>query len=223
MKPADTPGTARFPERVSFAGKSVVLEPISPSHVDDLWAAAHGADASWQYLRYGPFPSRGAMAALVLELESRAHQPFWAIKLQVTGKAQGWVSLCDIYPDDAAIEIGSVWFSPALQRTRAGSEAIFMLMRHAFDDLGYQRLVWRCLADNMASLQAAKRYGFRPEGLWRSAVSVKGRRFDVAWHALLANEWPAQKEAFIKWLHDANFASDGTALARMETLRSLTG
>ena len=129
--------------------------------------------------------------------------------------AQGWLSLCDIYPADGAIEIGAIWFSPALQRTRAATEAIFLLMRYAMDDLGYQRLVWRCNPLNQASVNAAVRYGFTPEGTWRGSALVKGRRCDAAWHSILAPEWPGRRDAIRAWLADENFDEHGRARQRL--------
>ncbi|HYG46199.1 MAG TPA: GNAT family protein [Bordetella sp.] len=200
---------ARFPDRLTLAGPAVVLEPLCEAHAGALWQAARGADASWHYLRYGPFADAAAMRAQVAELAGRTHQPFWAVCPRPGMMPLGWASLCDIYPEDAAIEIGSIWFSPALQRSRAATEAVFLLLRYAFDELGYRRMVWRCQADNRASAAAALRYGFKPEGVWRSAVNVKGRRGDVAWHSMLADEWPARRTALQAWLAPGNFDAGG--------------
>lgn len=132
------------------AGKAVTLEPLSTRHVDDLWESARAADVSWAYLKYGPFPTKDDMAAHVTRIAGREQQPFFAVIPAPSGAAEGWASFCDISPADAAIEIGSIWLSPRLQRTRAGTEAIFLMMRHAFA-LGYHRVVWRCNALNAAS------------------------------------------------------------------------
>lgn len=208
-----------FPERVPHEGRSVVLEPLSDSHSAELWAAADAAEASWTFLRYGPFSSREAMTETIVELAGRAHQPFWAVRPRATGMAQGWLSLCDVYREDAAIEIGSIWYSPTLQRTRAATEAVFLLMQHAFDELGYRRVVWRCLAQNAASCRAAERYGFIHEGIWRDAVIIKRQQRDVAWFSMLANEWSSQRTLIARWLSDDNFNSAGTPLASLSEMR----
>lgn len=200
-----------FPERIVHRGHSVVLEPLSEGHIDELWQACCGAEQSWTFLRYGPFASVAELANHVRDLAARSDQPFWAVRPYTSGVAQGWLSLCDIYPADAAIEIGSIWFSPVLQRTRAATEAISLLMKHAFDDLGYMRLVWRCQVLNMASRRAAARYGFVPEGVWRSAAIIKGWQRDVAWHSMLADEWPAHRMALQAWLNNSNFDAEGIA------------
>ncbi len=209
-----------FPQRVMHRGGSVILEPLTLAHVPELWNAAHGADQSWFFLRYGPPQTIEAMSALVRELASREDQPFWAARPLSSGRAEGWLSLCDIYPDDAAIEIGSIWFSPRMQRSRATTEAVFLLMRHALDDLGYQRMVWRCTATNAASMRAAERYGFRGEGIWRHAAIIKGVTRDLAWHSILSEEWPAARSALESWLDDANFRPDATAISSLSEIRA---
>ncbi len=197
-------------------GRYVVLEPLTASHIDGLWAASAGAEASWDYLRFGPFSSKAAFAEIVAELIARQGQPFWAVRRNDGTAAEGWLSYCDISPRDQAIEIGQIWFSPSLQRTREATEAVFLLMDHAFGALGYRRLVWRCSSDNAASLRAAKRFGFRAEGIWRGGAVIKGRVHDVAWHAILRHEWPTQRNAFEAWLDPDNFDAAGRALRSME-------
>ena len=205
-----------FPERLPFEGRSVDLEPLSREHVPGLWRSGNGADGSFDYLRYGPFASERDMLDQVVELAGRADQPFWAVRPKSSGAAEGWLSLCDIFALDGAIEIGSIWFAPSLQRTRAATEAIFLLMRYAMDGLGYQRLVWRCLEANQASMRAAARYGFIPEGRWRGSVFLKGRRWDQVWHSIVAEEWPARCAAIGAWIADENFDDQGRALAPLQ-------
>jgi RimJ/RimL family protein N-acetyltransferase len=213
--PGSPPPPWPFPERIPFKGRSLSLEPLGREHLDELWRAAEGADASFAYLRYGPFASKGDLLELVIELAGRADQPFWAVRPKSSGVVQGWLSLCDIYPADGAIEIGAIWFSPQLQRTRAATEAVFLLMQHAMDALKYQRLVWRCAVTNQASMNAAARYGFAPEGVWRGSAFAKGRRLDQAWHSILAAEWPARRAAIQAWLADENFDELGRARKRL--------
>jgi len=200
-----------FPGRIVFRGRSVRLETLGRDHLAEFWLATEGADRSWDYLRYGPFASQAELLEQILKLAARTDQPFWAVRPESTGVAQGWLSLCDIYPLDGAIEIGSIWFSPALQRTRAATEAIFLLMQYAMDELKYQRLVWRCLSANLAAL----RYGFSPEGVWRGSAFVKGRRWDQSWYSILADEWPERRAAIEAWLADENFDEGGRARSRL--------
>jgi RimJ/RimL family protein N-acetyltransferase len=204
-----------LPESIVFDGRSVRLEPLGRDHLAELWSVTEGAERSWDYLRYGPFASQDELLERILELAARSDQPFWAVRPELTGVAQGWLSLCDVYPLDGAIEIGSIWFSPALQRTRAATEAIFLLMRYAMDELKYQRLVWRCLSANQASIKAALRYGFTPEGVWRGSAFIKDRRFDQSWYSIVADEWPERRAAIEAWLADANFDEHGHARSRL--------
>jgi RimJ/RimL family protein N-acetyltransferase len=204
-----------FPERIPFQGRTVRLEPLGREHAGELWQSAEGADPSFAYLRYGPFASESGLLEQVIELAGQADQPFWAVRPRSSDVAQGWLSLCDIYPADGAIEIGSIWFSPILQRTRTATEAIFLLMQYAMDELKYQRLVWRCATVNQASMKAATRYGFVPEGIWRGSALAKGRRLDQAWHSILAAEWPARRAAIQAWLADENFDEHGSARSRL--------
>jgi hypothetical protein len=88
-------------------------------------------------------------------------------------------------------------------------------MQYAMDGLEYQRLVWRCSVANQASMNAAARYGFAPEGVWRGSAFNKGRRWDQAWHSILAAEWPARREAIRAWLADGNFDERGRARSRL--------
>jgi hypothetical protein len=133
----------------------------------------------------------------------------WAVRPHRTGTADGWLTLMDIQPANAAIEIGNIYFSPRMQRTRAATEAMFLLMRHAMDDLGYRRLLWKCNALNAPSRAAAARLGFVPEGVLRANMVVKGRRRDTAMFSILEDEWPARRDAIAAWLDDANFGPDG--------------
>jgi RimJ/RimL family protein N-acetyltransferase len=107
------------------------------------------------------------------------------------------------------IEIGHIWFAPQLKRTTAASEAIFLLARHAFDELGYRRLEWKCNALNAASRGAAERFGFRFEGIFRKHQVIKGRNRDTAWFSITDDEWPAVRAAFEAWLAAENFDGDG--------------
>lgn len=193
-------------------GKAVILEPLSVDHAADLWEAARSADVSWAYLKYGPFPTEAHLTAHLSRISDVEQQPFFAVIPATSGKPEGWASFCDIAPHDAAIEIGSIWFAPRLQRTRAATEAIFLMMQHAFA-LGYHRVVWRCNALNAASMRAARRFGFTYEGTWRGDGIVKGRRRDTAWFSILRPDWPARRALFEAWLDHGNFNANGVALS----------
>ncbi len=145
---------------------------------------------------------------------------FFAVVEQASGVAAGMASWLNIVPANGTIEIGHIWFAPALQRTRAASEAIFLMMRHAFEELGYRRLEWKCDALNQGSMRAARRFGFSYEGTFRQHMIVKGRNRDTAWFALLDRDWPQQRAAFERWLAPDNFDEDGR---QRVALSALTG
>lgn len=200
-----------LPARLPHRGASVTLEPLHIRHAADLWRAAQGADEGWAYLGYGPFADEGALRRHVADFAAQHDPMAWAVRPHATGTADGWLTLMDIQPKNAAIEIGNIWFSPRLQRTRAATEAMFLLMRHAMDDLGYRRLVWKCNALNAPSRRAAQRLGFVFEGELRAHMVVKGRRRDTAYFSILAEEWPSRRDAILAWLDDANFDASGRA------------
>lgn len=199
--------TCVAPSKQEHVGRSVRLAPLSDCHVSDLWQAAQDAEESWTYLGYGPFASFDDFRRHVLKIKDISDQPFFAA-IPSDGNASGWLSYCDIEPHNASIEIGSIWFSPALQRTRAATEAIFLLLDHAFEH-GFNRVVWRCNALNLPSRRAAERLGFVSEGTWRMAQIIKGRWRDTSWYSQLASEWPENKAAFERWLADTNFDENG--------------
>jgi len=122
----------------------------------------------------------------------------------------GQAAYLRIVPDHGSIEIGNIWFGPPLQRTTAATEAIYLLARHAFDDLGYRRLEWKCNALNAASRRAAERFGFTFEGIFRNHLVVKGRNRDTAWFAIADDDWPAIRAGFEAWLAADNFDSEGS-------------
>ncbi len=117
--------------------------------------------------------------------------------------------------------MAGVVFSPRLQRRPAATEAMFLLMRRAFDELGYRRYEWKCDALNLPSRAAAARYGFQYEGLFRQATITKGRNRDTAWFSIVDGEWPRVKAAFEAWLDPGNFDADGRQQAK--SLVSLRG
>jgi RimJ/RimL family protein N-acetyltransferase len=217
--PEVDPTPRPLPARTKLAGEHVVLEPLHRRHAEELWQAAQGADGSWTYLGYGPFASAAAMAKHVADLAAQHDPMFWAVRPVATGVVSGWLALMDMQPKNAAIELGNIWFSPRMQRTRAATEAMFLLLRLAADDLGYRRLLWKCNALNAPSMRAAERLGFTYEGTLRAHMVTKGRRRDSAYFSILDDEWPRCRDAFLAWLDASNFGPDGTALHGMAEIR----
>ncbi len=212
-----------LPVRARLRGRYVELEPLHVRHTAELWQAARSgearADASWAYMGYGPFPTEAALGKFVADFAT-THDPMaWAVRPVATGVVTGWLTLMEIQPKNAAIELGNIWFGPAMQRTRAATEAMFLLLKLAADDLGYRRLVWKCNALNAPSKRAADRLGFTYEGRHRAHLIVKGRLRETDWYSIVDHEWPRCRDAMLAWLDPSNFGPDGTALKGMAALR----
>jgi RimJ/RimL family protein N-acetyltransferase len=133
------------------------------------------------------------------------------------GRVRGTLSYLRIDPPNGSIEIGMVLFSEGLQRTTAATEAVYLLLRHAFE-LGYRRVEWKCDSLNAPSRRAAERLGFSFEGVFRQAMVVKGRNRDTAWYSMLDREWPLLQPAFDAWLAPANFDTNGRQRERLSPI-----
>lgn len=214
---------ARVPERSVLAGATVRLEPINPrSHGRPLFAASHDHrdPRLWDYMAVGPFRDEEDFTAW-LDTTAASNDPlFFAVLDQETDRPLGMVSYLRITPIHGVIEIGNIWFGPALQRTRQATEAIFLLARSVFEDLGYRRLEWKCDALNDRSRHAALRLGFSYEGLFRQHLVVKGRNRDTAWFAMLDRDWPAIRTAFETWLAPDNVDDDGQQRRSLSVIRA---
>lgn len=217
--PEVDPSPRMLPARVPHEGTYCRLEPLHPRHAPDLFRAAQGATDSWRYMGYGPFADEAAMTGHVATMASRHDPMAWAVRPKEGGVVTGWLTLMDIQPVHAAIEIGHIWFGPVMQRTQAATEAMFILMREAMDGLGYRRLYWKCDALNARSRRAAERLGFLYEGTLRAHMVVKGRRRDTAYFSILADEWPRCRDALLAWLDPANFDADGKPRRSLAAIR----
>lgn len=209
-----------LPARTAIMGTHVVLEPLHRRHAAELFEAASGAEASFTYVPYGPFPTRDSLNSFIATAAGQHDPMMWAIRPVASGVVCGWLGLMDMQPENAALEIGRVWFSARLQRTRAATEAIFLLLKRAADELGYRRIVWKCDTLNAASIRAAQRLGFTHEGTLRAHKIVKGRQRDSAMFSMTAAEWPARRDALTAWLAPENFAPDGTARQSLVEIRA---
>jgi RimJ/RimL family protein N-acetyltransferase len=211
--PVETPLPARWPDRIPLKGTYASLEPIDPQkHGADLYAAGHhppGSDEVWTYLGYGPFSDEATFADWVRNCAASPDPIWYAIADLEQGRFLGVATFMDIQPKVGGIEIGHIWFGPELQRTRAATEALFLMMRHALDDLGYRRLQWKCHAFNQASRNAAVRLGFTFEGILYQHQITKGKNRDTAYFSILDWEWPLIRENFNEWLDPSNFDDSG--------------
>jgi RimJ/RimL family protein N-acetyltransferase len=206
------------PQPITLRGQYVVLEPLdAASHAAALWQAVHGQDAVWKWLGDGPYANEALLDDALEKKQVASDAVFFAIVPSDTGLCAGYLSLMRIDTANGVVEVGNVLLSPALQHTRAATEAQYLLARHVFDDLGYRRYEWKCNALNEPSSRAALRLGFAFEGIFRQHMIVKGHNRDTAWFSILDSEWPARRQAFEQWLAPANFDAEGrqrTPLAR---------
>ena len=207
------------PEAVAtvLEGQGVRLVPLGSEHVDALFAGLcrEDDDALWTYLFWERPRTRDEMAALVEGLEADPGAVPLAIVARETGDAVGFCTLLRIDPVMGSVEVGGIVFGPQLQRSRAATESMYLLMRHAFDDLGYRRYEWKCDSLNGPSRRAAIRLGFIWEGRFRNAVVYKGRNRDTDWFSVTDLEWPRVKKAMEDWLDDRNFDAAGRQRVRL--------
>ncbi len=201
----------------SLTGSHTTLRPL---HVDDagaVFAAMQRAEpALYTYMFFDPFTSTDDVADLIDFMKS---QPDWLpYAIEIDNVPQGFASFLRINPGDGAVEIGSILYSSLLQRTTAATEAVYLLIRHAFDS-GYRRVEWKCDALNDPSRAAAERLGFSYEGTFRSATHYKGRNRDTAWFAMTLEDWPTCRTAFESWLDPANFTEDGRQIQSLTAIR----
>jgi RimJ/RimL family protein N-acetyltransferase len=202
-----------LPPREVLAGRYCRLEPLEARHAPELWEAyAHATDdRHWTYLLEGPYATFEEYAAFVERARVSSDPLFFAI---VTTTAVGVAAYLRIAPAAGSIEVGHINYSPLLQRTVAGTEAMYLMMKRAFD-LGYRRYEWKCDALNAPSRQAAERLGLKYEGIFRQATVYKGRNRDSAWYAAIDREWPSLGAAFERWLDRENFDADGKQRSRL--------
>jgi RimJ/RimL family protein N-acetyltransferase len=211
---------ARLPQREVLEGKLVRLEPADVDrHGADLYGAQARAPQIWEYLPDGPFAGEREFRAWLAAAIAKDDPLFFAIVDRSSLHALGMASYMRITPAHGVIEVGYIWYSPALQRTKMATEAMYVMARHVFEDLGYRRYEWKCNALNEPSRRAALRLGFTYEGVFRQHMVVKDRNRDTAWYSMLDSEWPAAKAAFEAWLRPDNFDSEGQQLRSLADLR----
>jgi RimJ/RimL family protein N-acetyltransferase len=205
---------------LTLRGRYVTLEPLDADrHTPALWHAIRGHDAVWTWLSDGPYDHEADLYRALAEKQVSGSAVFLAIVLRLETSphaAAGYASFMRIEPAHGVVEVGNILLAPALQRTRAATEAMYLMARHVFDDLGYRRYEWKCNALNEPSRQAALRLGFSFEGIFRQHMVIKGRNRDTAWFAMLDHDWPARRQAFERWLDPANFDAQGRQRTRLQ-------
>lgn len=201
-----------LPARTPFDGEWCRLEPIDPSrHADALFEAYREASdgRDWTYVPIDRPDDLSAYRDHVAAQATSSDPLHFAVLDARSAAPLGTVALMRVDVSNGVIEIGHIVFSPRLKRRPAGTEAIYLLMRHVFDDLGYRRLEWKCDSLNAPSRRAAVRYGFVFEGIFRQAIVTKGRNRDTSWYALIDQDWPSVRAGLDTWLSRENFDSNG--------------
>lgn len=214
-----TPPPPPGPEAIE--GRYTRLERLDADrHAADLHRANSASEAIWNYLPYGPFGSAAAYHRWAREMQGKDDPFFYAIRNLETGHLGGVASLLRITPEAGTIEVGHINYAPELQRSRAATEAMYLLMKWAFE-AGYRRYEWKCDALNIPSRRAAQRLGFSYEGTFRQATIYKGRNRDTAWFAATDGDWPPLQAAYDVWLAPRNFDGEGRQIERLSDLTRL--
>lgn len=209
------------PPTMQMDGAHVRLEPLDAgAHAAMLFQAFDGHDAVWDYMPAGPFASAAQFHRWVQGITSSPDFVFFAIFDKSREAYGGFASYLRVQPDAGSIEVGYIAMAPKLQRTIAATEAMYLMMKWAFD-AGYRRYEWKCDALNIPSRRAAQRLGLSYEGIFRQATVVKGRNRDTAWFAAIDTDWPALNEAFRLWLDPANFDAERRQKSSLSDLTRL--
>jgi len=212
------------PQRTTLPGRHVTVTPLDPvAHAEALYAATAGPENErlWLYLFDGPFANRADFDAYLTHIAQSDNRLYYAILDAATSAAIGHACYLRIEPAHRCIEVGGILYAPSLQRTPGATEAMYLMARHVFEDLGYRRYEWKCHALNAPSRRAALRLGFTYEGVFRQHMIMKGRNRDTAWFSMLDSEWPARKAAFEQWLDPGNFDADGRQKTSLSALNGV--
>ncbi|WP_282609943.1 GNAT family N-acetyltransferase [Pelagibius sp. Alg239-R121] len=220
--PVDGWMACQAPPNTVMEGRYCSVEPIDPDrHAAELHDANRkDTDARiWTYMPYGPFASLDDYRAWMTTTCLGSDPLFHTVIDKASGKAAGVASYLRIEPSIGVIEVGHINYAPALQKTVAATEAMYLLMRRVFDELGYRRYEWKCDALNAGSRAAAARLGFQFEGIFRQATMYKGRNRDTAWFGITDKDWPEIKGRMETWLDPANFDAHCRQLKSLSKIR----
>jgi RimJ/RimL family protein N-acetyltransferase len=216
--------SGRSPEKRPMQGRLARLEPMDVArHAEGLYAASHGSEEAkrvWTYLPHGPFADVAGFRDWAARMLQTPERLFFAIRNVGTQQLAGMAMYSEMHPAHGVSEVGYVWFAPSVQRTPLATEALYLMLRHAFDDLKYRRMQWRCNALNEKSRAAALRLGFKFEGIFYQQQVVKGRNRDTAWFSMLDSEWPRIRANFERWLAPENFDAQGRQRSSLSRLNA---
>ena len=203
---------ARRPELVPLQGRFCRLEKLEVGpHSESLYEALRADEpgALWTYLGESKPQNLGELSAWIERVSDQSDPAYYALIERSSGRCIGRAAYLRIAPEAGSIEVGSILYSPALQQTPMATEVMYLMMQHAFDDLGSRRYEWKCDSLNEPSRRAAERLGFSYEGLFRQALVYKGRNRDTAWYAIIDKDWPQIRKGYQAWFDPANFDEAG--------------
>jgi len=216
---------AVFPSKAeSLQGEYCTLIPVTTDNLlqyvdalfDALWSNNKGE--TFTYLPTGPYHELSEFSHFMASLSSGTDTVTYVIIDKKTNSPTGTCSYLRINPEHGSIEVGHIHYSKLLQKSCAATEAMYLMMRNVFENLGYRRYEWKCDSLNELSRKAAIRFGFTFEGVFRQCIIYKGRNRDTAWFSVIDKEWPDKKTRFEKWLHTENFDVDGNQLISLSSL-----
>ncbi|MEM9838819.1 MAG: GNAT family protein [Pseudomonadota bacterium] len=208
-----------LPGETPLEGRTCSLLPVAwpePGTSLVVLMAAEPHDL-WTYMPIQPPGSPADLRETIHKINNAPGQAMMVIT-SPSGAAMGMGAFLRIRPEHGSAELGSIAYSHLMQRSVAGTEAMFLMMRHLFDDLGYRRCEWKCHAGNRPSNAAAKRLGFVYEGTFRQDMWLKGANRDTAWYSIADKEWPSRKAALEAWLAPENFDAEGRQRAPLRRL-----
>lgn len=202
----------RLPDQKPMEGEMTRIVALDPeAHCDDLWEAFGGARTPdmWEFMPVGPFEDKEAFRQGLRWIAMHSDWVPFAILGRNTGRAFGTASYMRIDRANGVAEVGCIAYGDGLRRQPAGTEAMLLMGRRIFEDLGYRRYEWKCDARNLPSRRAAERLGFTFEGIFRQHMVVKGRNRDTAWFAVLDRDWARVSASMKRWLDPFNFDDEG--------------
>lgn len=211
--------TAKKPQKTRIVGGYSILEPLNPfEHAATLFELFCLDNSGWTYLPYGPFYAYQEFYNWLSEKADSDDPLFYTILDAKTNLPIGISSYLRITPEHGVVEVGHLHFSTRLKRTPAATEAMYLMMNYAFEELGYRRYEWKCDSLNQPSRNAAERLGFKFEGIFRQNFIYKNRNRDTAWFSIIDSEWFVLKGRFQKWLHGDNFDAQGKQILSLKKI-----
>ena len=199
---------AKFPSKKRLIGKYCYLEPVNvKKHSKDLFKnfSKDKKGIDWIYMPQGPFKNEISLKKYLKDKNLTGNPFFYTVYSRRLKTFCGLASYLRIKPQVGTIEVGYITYAKNLQRTVEATETMFLMMKNAFDKLGYRRYEWKCDNLNERSRKAALRLGFKFEGNFRQATIYKNRNRDTVWYSIIDKEWKKHKKKYLTFLKKSNF------------------